>query len=161
MNKLADSIIAKFWSKVNKRGPIPKHMPHLGCCWIWTAGKFKAGYGAFYGGYSHRFSWQIHNGKIPDGIQILHKCDNPSCVRPFHLFDGTRFDNMKDKENKGRGNHAIGHKNGRAKLTVQQIPEIRNLIELGMNNCRIGKMFKVDHSVIRQIRTGKAWLHVK
>jgi HNH endonuclease len=102
----------KFWSKVDKQGPVPDHRRKLGRCWIWT-GKKKTGWGAF-GIVSHtingktaeyrvhRVSWELHYGPIPDNLCVLHKCDNTSCVRPTHLFLGTRQDNMADKMAKGR-----------------------------------------------------------
>lgn len=103
-----------FWAKVNKDGSIPVHVPHLGQCWEWikkiNRGKSKNRQGVHYGKfrcddrliYSHRFSWEITNGKIPDGLWILHKCDNPSCVNPDHLFLGTANDNAKDRMKKHR-----------------------------------------------------------
>lgn len=88
-----------FWDKVSK----------LSSCWEWTAAKDSRGYGCFgatkYFGISkaHRFSYFLHNGDIPKGMHVLHKCDNPSCVNPDHLFLGTNKDNMKDRDFKGRG----------------------------------------------------------
>lgn len=89
----------RFWSKVNKK-------TNSGC-WEWTARKNDDGYGTIKINnkqcYSHRFSWQLFNGFILKGLFVLHKCDNPSCVNPDHLFLGTKKDNAKDRDNKGRG----------------------------------------------------------
>src|SRR3990172_4237019 len=102
MNK---SSINSFWAKVNKSDG----------CWTWTASKRKFGYGAFVWadsegriiqGRAHRFSYELHHGPIPLGICVLHKCDNPACVRPSHLFLGTRADNNFDMLSKGR--HVCG-----------------------------------------------------
>lgn len=75
-------------------------------CWIWSRGKTTGGYGSLRREnrhvLAHRLSYQTFNGKIPDGYHILHKCDNPSCVNPDHLFAGTNQDNILDSVNKGR-----------------------------------------------------------
>lgn len=122
MNEAAQSVItlsekdkARFWSKVDKNGPLPDqsnpHYKGLGPCWVWTAGK-RARYGKFsVGGRelpSHRFSYILAHGPIPhDGSYhggcVCHRCDNPSCVNPTHLFLGSSGDNARDREQKGRG----------------------------------------------------------
>lgn len=95
-----NTIEDRFWSKVRKDDG----------CWEWTASVNRRGYGwLHFGGKverkalkAHRVSWEIHNGPIPDGLWVLHKCDNPRCVRPDHLFLGDRTDNMRDCAAKGR-----------------------------------------------------------
>lgn len=80
-------------------------------CWEWTGGLFKHfPYGKFNAGnqrtvYAHRFSYELHKGEIPEGMQVLHECDNPRCVRPDHLFLGTQLDNMRDMIAKGRNDN--------------------------------------------------------
>jgi len=85
-----------FWSKVDRTGD----------CWIWQSSRFATGYGRVtYQGksaYSHRVSWTLTNGEIPNGFHVCHHCDNPPCVRPDHLFLGTPLDNMRDRDRKGR-----------------------------------------------------------
>src|SRR3990167_3652620 len=85
----------RFWSKVDKSGD----------CWIWTGAKI-SGYPIFRVGNKlirgHRYSWELCNGKIPEGLFACHHCDNPSCVRPDHIFLGTHTDNMRDARQKGR-----------------------------------------------------------
>jgi hypothetical protein len=93
----------RFWNKVNKKDKNK--------CWEWQAGKSNR-YGAFkINGRTigaHIFSWEIHNGKIPDGLFVCHKCDNPGCVNPDHLFLGTNKDNCDDRDKKKR--QAYGEK---------------------------------------------------
>lgn len=91
----------RYWAKVDKRGPDE--------CWPWVAYRHGAGYGRINRGpakagqvFAHRVSWEIHYGSIPDGLYVLHRCDNPPCQNPAHLFVGTTADNMRDKVAKGR-----------------------------------------------------------
>jgi hypothetical protein len=99
---LEERYVASFWAKVDKKGDDE--------CWPWKAYRNKQGYGRLGIAASqcvnaHRFSWVLHNGSIPTGIFICHKCDNPSCVNPKHLFVGTRQDNTNDMMIKKRGKH--------------------------------------------------------
>jgi hypothetical protein len=85
------------------------HYPEIGNCWEWTGGVFRGGYGHFKVSgddyYAHRLSWLLAYGSISDDKPfILHRCDNPPCVRPDHLFAGTTEDNMQDMLTKGRWN---------------------------------------------------------
>ena len=86
----------RFWNKVDKSGD----------CWLWTGAKTGRGYGhILINGNSisaHRYSWEIHYGKIPENMCILHRCDNPICIKPEHLFLGTQTDNIADMDRKGR-----------------------------------------------------------
>ena len=98
--------VLRFWSNVDKCGPVPTHMPHLGACWLWKGKPDPRGYGAFVHrglwGFVHRISWRLATGEDPGTMCVLHHCDNPICVNPGHLFLGTRLDNVVDKVNKGR-----------------------------------------------------------
>lgn len=93
---MTEKQIKRFWSNVKKtRG-----------CWWWVGAKFSNGYGRFWASkeyLAHRASWLLINGSVPKGLHVLHHCDNPSCVRPEHLFLGTQKDNMIDMRIKGRG----------------------------------------------------------
>lgn len=104
-------IESRFWAKVNKQGPI--HPVLKSRCWLWTATKFSSGYGVFSfgaGQRANRYSWILHYGDIPEELFVLHKCDNPACVNPKHLFLGTHQDNMDDMTQKKR--QAVGDRNG-------------------------------------------------
>lgn len=99
------SLAARFWAKVNKTPT----------CWLWTANRLPKGYGVINVGgragsqqLAHRVSWELHFGPIPDGLWVLHRCDNPPCVRPDHLFLGTVQDNVDDMVTKGRANFRGG-----------------------------------------------------
>lgn len=92
-----DQVIKRFWSRVQKTDT----------CWLWTAAKGKAGYGAIKVERrklvsTHRFSYELHFGPIPEGMQVCHDCDVRNCVRPDHLFLGTDLDNKLDMLQKGR-----------------------------------------------------------
>ena len=122
-----EKAISVFWSKVRK-------LPGKDACWEWLAGCYSSGYGsATYEGKqdrAHRIAWQLANGEIPAGMDVLHKCDNVKCVRASHLFLGTQADNNLDKYLKGRcyngppGIHR-GELNSNAKITDAQAAEIR------------------------------------
>jgi hypothetical protein len=88
----------RFWAHVDKTGE----------CWVWTGARNAAGYGDFHRGggmnhvFAHRYSWELVHGSLPEGRLVLHHCDNPPCVNPKHLFDGTHADNTRDMIRKGR-----------------------------------------------------------
>lgn len=85
-----------------------KHVEKTDGCWLWNGATGEHGYGSIGGEggagnlRANRVSWQLHYGKVPDGLHVCHRCDNPPCVRPDHLFLGTRKDNLQDAKAKGR-----------------------------------------------------------
>jgi len=100
---LKPKYIERFWARVKKGKPDE--------CWEWTASKNPKGYGWFRPGskgcpfHAHRIAWRIANGPVPVGLCVLHRCDNPPCCNPHHLFLGTQLDNVRDKVQKGRAGH--------------------------------------------------------
>ena len=144
----------RFLEKIYKKEP--------GDCWIWTGVKSPKGYGQIgVGGKmqrAHRFAWEMTNGPIPDDLCVLHKCDNPSCVRASHLFLGTNKDNTDDMIQKGRS--AKGHKNGHAKLCDQDILRIRELCASGMTQTSVAALYGVRQGAISRIINGERWSHV-
>lgn len=127
-------------------------------CWNWSRHVTIDGYGlttlAGKTIRATRLVWMIHRGTIPDGLWILHACDNPKCVNPDHLFAGTPTNNMRDCAAKGRA--GVGIKHASAKLSPSKVTEIRAL--LGSLSLRsLGKRFGVNESTIRQIRDGETW----
>jgi hypothetical protein len=147
--------IQDFWNKVDKTS-------NLNGCWIWTDALDRDGYGRFrfnkknYG--PHRFS-KLLAGEDPKGLQVCHHCDNPSCVRPDHLFLGTAKDNKVDCINKKR--HSYGEKSGTAKLTEQEVIAIRYEYSLGNTSLRkIAIKYSMNHTVIDDIIKRKQWKHI-
>lgn len=139
-------------------------------CWEWQGSK-KHGYGHTIIGSrtdgtrksisAHRLSYETFNGRIPDGMEVCHKCDNPCCVNPEHLFVGTRQDNIDDRERKGRNKPQKGICNGRARLTESDVISARQ--ERLQNNTSFQKLadkYGVSKHTIQDAITGKHWAHV-
>ena len=135
-----------FWSKANKTED----------CWEWTSFLTKDGYGIFRIN-AHRMAWVLMNGAIPDGMLICHRCDNRSCVNPDHLFLGTPLDNMLDKVAKGRHNPTRGERSGTAKLTWDQVEEIRRAYRDGERQRDIAARYGVGQPAISVIVNRKRW----
>lgn len=161
------SLKERFWKKVNKT----EH------CWVWTGCLGKDGYGRIstlnIPELAHRASWRLINGEIPKNLWVLHHCDNPSCVRPDHLFLGSHLDNMMDMVKKGR--QAKGDRNSSvkhpeklprgethhfAKLNSKQIISIRKRFFHGEKQSRLSEEFNVSQSQISNIVIRKHWAHV-
>ena len=152
-----DSIIARFWAKVDKSGE----------CWVWTAYCDANGYGHLSVGTkmprAHRVSWTIHNGPIPEGICVLHTCDNPPCVRPDHLWLGSRGDNSLDMKMKGRGRtkYQRGEANDYSKLTETNVLEIRHRYAQGnVSQYQLAREIGVCVATICHIVNRITWNHI-
>lgn len=132
-------------------------------CWEWQGGKDKDGYGRIGDEgktkRTHRVSWEVHFGPIPEENCVCHHCDNPPCIRPDHLFLGTVYDNNHDKEKKNR--QVRGESNGMRKLSDIEILEIRELYSAGKHTQKdLGEIFGVSPSAISRIVGNKRWNHV-
>ena len=143
---------AEFWSRVDVSGS----------CWEWQWGKTTAGYGVFRTNnklvLAHRFAWSLVNGPIPGGLFVCHHCDNPSCVRPSHLFVGTQKDNMRDCVSKGR--QARGERTPLAKLRAADVLSIRDAYEKGESQQALAQTYNMGRASISLIVRGKLWAHV-
>jgi hypothetical protein len=104
---------------------------------------------------AHRFSYELHKGKIPEGLCVCHHCDNRACVNPDHFFWGTNADNTRDRDAKGR--KAFGEKHGAAKLTEKDVIQIKNMLNSGMTEASIARFFNSPHSRIAAIKLGRSW----
>jgi len=150
----------RFWRQVDRSGGPD-------ACWPYLGTKTDKGYGVFRidskpGGRlgAHRFALQQALGRdISDGSFACHRCDNPSCCNPAHLFEGTQVDNMADMKRKGRAPdpRRIG---GPRTLTEDQVREIRSRCERGEKHQEIADAFGVTRTLITQIRSRRKWAHV-
>ena len=159
-------IEARFWAKVDRRGD--------GECWPWLGAQSRE-YGQFWCGgclTAHRIAWELTHGAIPNGLLVLHRCDNPPCCNPAHLWLGTHADNAADRQAKGRGavgdangarsrpeRRARGERNGKAKLTAGDVRAIRTLagaLSLGALATRFAVSPRTVDGVIRR----RLWRHV-
>lgn len=135
----------------------------VGDCLEWQAGKNQHGYGTFKvggkGWLAHRASWFIFKGQDPGALKVLHKCDNPACVSPAHLFLGTQVDNIDDMVKKGR--NIKGESVPNAKLTETDVLEVRRLAKQGWQQKDIAKRFQVSKPCISRLLSGKTWKHLK
>ena len=146
--------IQKFWSNLSITLSPDE-------CWEWLGRRVK-GYGMMCVSKrsigAHRISWGIHNGTIPEGMSVLHKCDNPSCVNPNHLFLGTQADNIRDMMIKKRDKHPSGENHKNHKLVLSQVENIRlRYKQGGITFKELASEFGVSQSAINNIIQGNRW----
>ena len=150
-------------------------------CWIWCGGMNDTAYGTLWirlngelqQWRTHRLSYFLHNGSIPDGLFVCHHCDNPPCINPDHLFVGTTKDNLYDAIRKGRWtekhclqnlllvkNRAVGERHPQAKLTDADVRQIRLRLASGESQRAIAWSYKLRSTAIWKIAKKKTWSHV-
>ena len=131
-------------------------------CWECTSHRLNAGGYAQIGRNRkvtkvHRHIFALTNNGIAEGMHILHKCDNPCCINPDHLFEGTNLDNMKDKMEKGRQPSTKGEQNGSAKLTAK---DVREILKDDRRHVEVAKDYPICSAHICRIRKRKIWKHI-
>lgn len=137
-------------------------------CWEWLGPRDQDGYGCldFRRGFSgreqraHRIAWILNFGEIPEGKWILHRCDNPPCCNPLHLFIGDCVSNVKDKIAKGRDRYAHGEQAPNAFLKTEQVLEIRRLYAENIKQREIARRFNVNFKLVHKIVHRLRWKHV-
>ena len=109
---------------------------------------------------AHRYAWELANGAIPNGLCVLHECDNPRCVNPKHLFLGTHDANNKDRAAKGRSAKMMGDRSPKAKITESQAIDIKSRLVSGTSPTIISRLLGIPYSLIYKIKEGKNWKHL-
>lgn len=150
-----EQLIERFWRRVEKTEG----------CWYWRGALDRPGYGMTgFGGTgnkAHRFSYELHYGPIPNGLLVCHKCDNPPCVNPEHLFVGTNADNIADMIAKGRAAIRKGELHHKAKLKDADVLSIRERYSQGgMPERGLATIYGVSSSTIDDIVHYRRWKHI-
>ncbi len=147
-----DQIVRRFWSRVQRGTPSE--------CWPWHGHRNPKGYGLFWDGerttVAHRFAYRLQHGSYPAEL-VCHRCDNPPCCNPAHLFAGTDSDNQRDCVAKGRRAHIFGENNNRVILTLRQVVEIRERYAAGEYAVELAREFTVSQATISAICGGRNW----
>ncbi len=152
----------RFRSKINCTGDDDQCHEWQGCRSVDGYGRFTWPSGSKHRQpeNAHRIAWRLAFGPVPEGLCVLHRCDNPPCCRLDHLFLGTHADNARDRQSKGRGVQLLGETNPNAKLTDDAVREMRTLWESGVGQRVLARQFKVDPSLVSYVVRRKIWRHV-
>jgi hypothetical protein len=155
----------RFWRKVNQDGPVLRS--DLGNCWVWTGSCTTDGYGmilrsadAGSPSKASRISWELAGGGDPGDLHVLHRCDNPPCVRPSHLFLGTRAENMADMAGKHRSHSMQGESNPRARLSAAQVSELRARVAAGERYEQLAEEYGHSYNAVYLAVRGFTWKHL-
>lgn len=133
-------------------------------CWRWSGARHGFGYGRVHlrkgvKVSAHRMSWILHNGPIPDGQCVLHRCDNPECTNPDHLFLGSNADNTADMKSKNR--HMFGESHRGSKVTEEMIPQIiRDWIPRRFTRKMVAQKYGISVNQVGNIIKGRQWTHI-
>lgn len=155
---ITPELVLSFWTKVQKAGPSE--------CWLWLGGSYKGGYGVFclpsHNVPASRYAYYLSSGHWPGCFDVLHSCDNPPCCNPAHLWLGFAKENARDMVGKGRHARAgaKGERNASAKLTEDDVRDIRRSAAFGETNVTTAARYGVSADTISLIRIGKRWKHV-
>lgn len=143
---------------------VPDELDENGCL-LWLGGRMGGGYGQIWAHgrtyAAHRFAYEQFVGPIPRGMNVCHRCDNPACVNPGHLWLGTQKENLADAFAKGRRRFAAGEKAARAKLTAEDVRSIRLQVREGRRQDALAKEFGVTGGCISHVVTGRTWRHLR
>lgn len=155
---------AHFWEHLDRFCLARPERPDLGPCWLWVGNRGKKGHGttSLKTGKRilvHRLAWFLTHGKLPD-LCVCHRCDNPPCCNPAHLFEGTIQDNNADMYAKGRNGQPHGEAAGQTRFTEADVREIRRLSSVGLSQRKIAEIFKTRNSTIWAILSRRTWRHV-
>jgi HNH endonuclease len=157
------TVAERFWAKVEKTDG----------CWLWNGARYYNGYGAFglsrqkKGALAHRVAYLLTHGEIPEGQLILHRCDNPPCVRPDHLYAGSYSDNQRDTIARHpdarealltHRRRQVGELHNQAKLTAAQVREIRD--DASSSQRDLAMLYEVSQSTINDIICRRTWRHI-
>lgn len=131
-------------------------------CHLWAGAKNKEGYGILYfqgkQWRAHRLSYRTYYGEFDENFLVCHKCDNPSCINPFHLFLGTQKDNMQDKISKGRGANFKGENGGQSKLSWRSVKLIRMFLARKIPSIEIVKAYGISKAQVSRIKNNTRWV---
>ncbi len=164
---VSQALSVRFWGSVDKEGPVPPHCQELGQCWLWR-GPTENGRGRLWVGpratggmrLANRVVWMLTHGDWPT-LCVCHKCDNPLCVRPDHLFEGTIADNNRDRDVKGRQRAPRGSACGASRLTEEQTDSIREHYAGGRTSQRkLASRFGISQSQVGRIVRRENWSHM-
>lgn len=146
----------RLWSRVKPNADTE--------CWEWLALKDKDGYGRFYIGkknlLAHRVAYAAYYKIDPGNLLVCHRCDNPSCVNPAHLWLGSNADNLADMKNKGRSHSCRGERGSRTVLTPSDVYQIRELVSSGLTHRQAGRAVGIGKSQVGRIMRGEQWAHI-